>query len=94
MEMDGLAGDGRRGHKGSRPTRGVKKGELREEGDGLRMGVDGRGSSASEESKRCMTVCILGSILTLTMGGVFKVEKKWERVRISVDTLEQKSRSP
>ena len=38
--------------------RGVTKGKLREEGDGLRMGVDIGGSSPSDESERCMTICI------------------------------------
>ena len=75
MEMQGLGGGAITRHKGSRRTGGgVRKGELREEGDGLRMGVDRGGSSPSEESKRCMTMCIPGSILTLTTGGVFKVE--------------------
>ena len=62
--------------KGQGLQRGVRKGELREEGDGLRMGVDRGGSSPSEESERCMTICIPGSILTLTRGGVFKVEEE------------------
>ena len=42
-----------------------------------------------------MTVCIPGSILTLTTEGVFKVEEEeWGGVRISVDTLMQESGSP
>ena len=57
--------------------------------------MDRGGSSPSEESERCMTVYIPGSILTLTTGGVFKVEKEeWGGVRISVNTLEQESGSP
>jgi hypothetical protein len=37
-----------------------------------------------EESKRCMTICIPGSISTLTMGRIFKVEaEEWGRVRIT-----------
>ena len=75
--------------------RGVRKRELREEGDGLRMGVNRGGSSPSAEFERCMTMCIPGSILTLTMGGVFKVEEdEWGGVRIFVDTFEQESGSP
>ena len=36
-----------------------------------------------------------GLILTLTTGGVFKVEEEeWGEVRISMDTLEQESGSP
>ena len=62
--------------------------EWREDGDSLTMGVDTGGSSSSEESKRCMTVCIPGSILIVTSGGVFKVEaKEWGGVWISVDTF-------
>ena len=84
MEMEGLAGDGRRGDKRG----GVTKEERREDGDGLGMGVDRGGSSPSEESERYMTFCIPGSILTLTTGGVFKVEaEEWGGVRISVDTF-------
>ena len=87
MEEEDIKGQGLQG--------GVRKGELREEGDGLRMGVDRGGSSPSEEFERCMRVCILGSILTLTTGGVFKVEEEeWRGVRISVDTLKQESGSP
>ena len=42
-----------------------------------------------------MTVCISSSILTLTTGGVFKVEEEeWGRVRTFVDTFEQESGSP
>jgi hypothetical protein len=37
-------------------------------------GSGDRGSSPLEESKRCMTVCIPGSILTLTREGVLRVE--------------------
>ena len=93
--MTGLRGGATIGHKGSRRTRGaVIKGELKEEGDGLRMGVDRGGSSPSEESERCMIVCIPGSILTLTTGGVFKVEEEeWGGVWITMDTFVQESRS-
>ena len=87
MEEEDIKGQGLQG--------GVRKGELREEGDGLRMGVERGGSSPSEESERCMTVCIPGSILTLTTRGVFKVEEEiWGGVTISVDTLGQESGSP
>ena len=60
------------------------------------MGGDGRRRhKASEESKKCMTVCTLGSILTLTMGGVIKMEAdEWGRVRILVDTFVRDSRNP
>ena len=59
------------------------------------MGVDRRGSLPSEESKRYMTVCILGSILTLITGGLFKVEEEdWGGVRISVESCVEKSGSP
>ena len=59
------------------------------------MGVDTGGSSPLEESERCMTVCIPGSILNLTRGGVLKVEAE-ERggVRNSVDTLVEEYESP
>jgi hypothetical protein len=54
-----------------------------------------KGSSPSEESKRCMTVCIPGSILTLTTRHVFEMEaREWGGIRISVDTFMQESRSP
>ena len=46
--------------KGQSLQRGVRKGELREEGDGLKMGVDRGGPSPLEEYERCMTVCIPG----------------------------------
>ena len=92
MDLQGLGGGVAIEHKGSRRTR---RGELKEERDGLRMGVDRGCSSPSEESERCMTVCIPDSILTLTTGGVFKVEdEEWRRVRISVDTFVQESGSP
>ena len=45
MEMEGLAGDGGRGHKRGRVT----KVEWREHGDGLRMGMETEGSSPSKE---------------------------------------------
>ena len=48
--------------KGQGQPRGIRKWELREEGDGLKMGMDRRGSFPSEESERCMTLCVLGSI--------------------------------
>ena len=58
--------------------------ELREEGDGLRMGVDRVGSLPLEELERCMRMCIPSSILTLITGGIFKVEdEEWGRVQIS-----------
>ena len=61
----------------------------------MEMGVDRGGSSPSEESKRCMTLCIPGSILTLTTEGVFKMEaKEWGGVWISVDTFVEESGSP
>ena len=70
MEFGGLAGDGVKGDtKG-----GVTKVEWRKDGDGLFMGVDMRGSLPSDESERCMTVYIPGSILILTTRGVLKVE--------------------
>jgi hypothetical protein len=48
-----------------------------------------------EESERCMTVGISGSIFTLTTGEVFKVEaKEWGGVRISVNTFVQNLGSP
>ena len=76
-------------------NKGVTKGELREEGDGLKIGVDTRGSSPSNESERCMTIYIPCSILNLTTGGVFKVEAdKWEGVQILVDTFVRDSGSP
>jgi hypothetical protein len=54
------------------------------------MGVDTWGSSSSEKSKRCMTMYNPGSILTLTTGGVFKMEAgEWGGVQISVDTFMQ-----
>ena len=53
MEMKGLGGGAVSRDKCSRHIKGgVTKGELREEGDGLRMGVDTWGSSPSDESKR------------------------------------------
>ena len=59
-----------------------------EEGDGMKIGVDRGGSSLTEESARCLTMYIRGSILTLTTGGTFKMEEEeWIRVRISVDTF-------
>ena len=57
--------------------------------------VDTGGSSPSEESERCMTMCILGSIFTWTTEGVFKVEgEEWGGVRIFVDTFVQEFGSP
>ena len=42
-----------------------------------------------------MTVCILGSILPLTTGGMFKVEaEEWGGVRMSVDTFVEEFRGP
>jgi hypothetical protein len=59
------------------------------------MGVDTGGSLPSEESEGCMTMCILGSILILTKGGVLKVEaEEWGGVRNSVDTFVAESGSP
>ena len=59
------------------------------------MGVDTGGSSPSKESERCMTEWIPGSILTLTRGGVLKVEaEEWGGVRNCVDTFMEESRSP
>ena len=59
------------------------------------MGVDTGGSSPSEESERWMTVCIPGSILTLTRGGVLKVEaEEWGGVRKSVDPFVEGPGSP
>jgi hypothetical protein len=54
------------------------------------MGVETGGSSPSEESERWMTWSILGSILTLTRGGVWKVEaEEWGGVRNCMDTFVQ-----
>jgi hypothetical protein len=76
-------------------TKEEEKVEWREDGDNLRMGVDTRSSSPSEESERCMTVYIPGLILILTRGGVLKVEaEKWGGIRNSVDTFVERSRSP
>ncbi len=58
MEMGELARDGGRGDT----TCGEGKVDRREEGDGLGMGVDKGGSSPSEESERCMTEWIPGSV--------------------------------
>ena len=59
------------------------------------MGVDKGGSSPSEESERWMTVCVPGSVLTLTKGGVLKVEaEEWGGVRNSVDTFLEGPGSP
>ena len=53
------------------------------------------GSSPSEESERCIIEWIPGSILTLTRGGVLKVEaEEWGRVRNCVDTFTEESKSP
>ena len=91
MEIKGLARDGGRGDKRNMLT----KVERREDGDGLRYRVDTGGSSPLEESERCMTFCIPCSILTLTTGGVFKVEaEEWGGVRIFVDTFMEKSERP
>ena len=87
MNTWGLVGDGGRGDK----CGGVSKVERREDGDGLGMRVERGGSSPSEESERFMTVCILGSILTLTTGWMFKVEaEEWRGVRMSVHTFVEK----
>ena len=73
----------------------LTKVERREDGDGLRYGVDTGGSSPLEESERCMTFCIPGSILILTTGGVFKVEaEEWGGVQIFVDTFMEESERP
>jgi hypothetical protein len=59
------------------------------------MGVDRGGSSPSQESERCMAVCIPGSILTLTRGGVLKMEvEEWGEVRNSVEAFVEESGSP
>ena len=69
--------------------------ERREDGDGLGMEVERGGSSPSEESERFMTVCILGSSLTLTTGGMFKMEAdEWGGVWMSVDTFVEELRKP
>jgi hypothetical protein len=52
-------------------------------------------SSPSEESEICMTLCIPGSILTLTKGKVLKMEaKEWRGIRNSLDTFVEGFWSP
>lgn len=62
--------------------------ERKEDGDGLWMEVDIGGSSPLDKLERCVTMYIPGSILTLTTGGISKVEAmEWGGVRIFVNTF-------
>ena len=84
MERVDLGGDGGRGHRGSMLTKG---GGRREDEDGVTLEVEWKGSSPSDESARCMTMWIPGSILTWEAGRVLKVEEEEKRrVRISKET--------
>jgi hypothetical protein len=64
----------------SRTRQGGSK-KKKEVGDGLKNGVDRGCSSPLGESKRCMTMYISSSILTLTTERVFKMEEEeWEGI--------------
>jgi hypothetical protein len=79
-----------RGWRKKRQKRRGNKGGMEGGWGWIENGMDIGGSSPSEESKRCMTVCIPGSILTLTRGRVLKVEtEEWGGVRNSMDTFVQ-----
>jgi hypothetical protein len=91
IEMGALAGEGGRGDRRG----GVTKVEGKEDGDGMSMGVDTGGMSPSEESERSIILWIPGSILTLTWGGVLKVEaEEWGGVRNVVATCGEGQGSP
>ena len=94
MEMMGLGGV----EKEDTKVKGVQerghKGGIEGRQRWLANGSGYRGSSPLEESKRCMTLCVSDSFLTLFTRGVFKVEaNQWEGVQILVDTFVRDSGS-
>jgi hypothetical protein len=72
MERVDLEGDGGRGLKRG----GITDGGRREDEDGSTIWAEWTGSSPLEESERCMTVWIPGSILTQTPRGVASPSKE------------------